>query len=281
MFVVLKYLQYADACDGIYDGGWSLVRHSFNQWYESTDNLQGTDIYGVFDDDPLSLTSWSIQFDDIIRSYNNKSGAIVMFSNGDCSEYLITIFDSINVTSNNSYWGYIIESNTRSSPYYDKWRNRDPLTFPNDPLILYTLSDQSSMLYTEGSNINYLDRFFPTGSSQDLFLNVWIKTSNFSSPQYASGKVPLSPLSWSLTIKSELQNKNVFYIFSEGTITATRTETGVNLVLASGVIVDTLWPKWELKGPHEALDWFVLNFDKFFVIYCYKFIFSYYKFKGQ
>ncbi len=179
-FIIFDYTQYnanihhtTDACYSIYGGGWMLVRHAFNRWHRATDNLQGTDIYGTNDNDPQSTESWSIQFDYIIHTIQN--GTIFMLSNGDCSEYLITTYYQVNLTSpctqsNCSYFGYIIESNTRST-YYNEWFNRGP-SFPADPLISYNLNDDLSILYAEGKN-NYSERFFPT-KPKDLSVNVWI-----------------------------------------------------------------------------------------------------------
>ena len=69
------------ACQDIYGGGWSLVRHSYNGWHDETDNLAGTDIYGTYDADPQSTNEWSIQFDNILAS---DGSTLFMFSNGDC-----------------------------------------------------------------------------------------------------------------------------------------------------------------------------------------------------
>eukprot|EP01083_Nonionella_stella_P033801 92488_1 len=38
---------YAGPCLDIDGGGWTLVRHAYNQWHPATDNLEGTDEYGT------------------------------------------------------------------------------------------------------------------------------------------------------------------------------------------------------------------------------------------
>ena len=65
--------------------GWTLVRHKTadNKPFEASDDLVGTDIYGIADDDPTSDNNWSIQF-----------------NNTQFDQYLIA-------TSNYRYWGII------------------------------------------------------------------------------------------------------------------------------------------------------------------------------
>ena len=79
-------------CQYIYDGNWLLVRHAYNQYHPATDDLIGTEIYGTFDNNPQSLNTWSIQFDNILEL---DGSTVFMFSNGDCSEWLITTNDII------------------------------------------------------------------------------------------------------------------------------------------------------------------------------------------
>ena len=74
------------SCQSIYGGNWVLIRHAYNQWHNTTDNLAGTDVYGTFDNDPESLSSWSIQFDNILES---DGSTLFMFSNGNCSEWMV------------------------------------------------------------------------------------------------------------------------------------------------------------------------------------------------
>ena len=74
------------SCQNIYGGDWILVRHSYNQWHPATDNLAGTDEYGIFDNNPQSNESWSIRFDNVLES---DGSTLFMFSNGDCSEWMV------------------------------------------------------------------------------------------------------------------------------------------------------------------------------------------------
>ena len=88
----LEIFGYEHPCQYKYGGNWLLVRHSYNSWHPATDNLKGTDVYGVYDNNPQSLNSWSIQFDNVLQSDNST---LFMFSNGDCSEWMITTNDQL------------------------------------------------------------------------------------------------------------------------------------------------------------------------------------------
>eukprot|EP01083_Nonionella_stella_P107624 311920_1 len=46
-------------CFGVDGGNWTLVRHAYNEWHPATDNVNGTDEYGTYDNHPQSMSSWS------------------------------------------------------------------------------------------------------------------------------------------------------------------------------------------------------------------------------
>ena len=133
-------------CQDIYDGEWVLVRHSYDQWHLATDNLAGNSggIYGTFDNDPMSTNTWGIGYDSVLEGDGSD---VFMFSNGDCSKYLIATNDQWSTNYENED-KYIIASHV-DTDYYAKWYNR--AANPEDPWISYRdhLVDSSSVLYGE------------------------------------------------------------------------------------------------------------------------------------
>eukprot|EP01083_Nonionella_stella_P091795 256707_1 len=156
-------------CDRVDGGGWQLVRHAYNGWHPATDNLNGTDVYGVYSEDPQSVSTWSIPF---------SSDGFIQFlvSNGNCSEWMITTHDEFRTTSNtNPYLGHIIAShdsiNYDASWYFRSERDEDPLLSFND----YQINNYHTLLYAEASysDTNALQRFLIPNA--DLSVNVWIR----------------------------------------------------------------------------------------------------------
>ena len=150
----LSSLSHVNAqCDGIYGGDWVLVRHSYNKWHTSTDNLAGTDVYGTYDNNVTSTNAWSIQYDGVLETNGSN---VFMFGNGNCSQYLITTNDQWSTYYANED-KYIIASHY-DSDYYAKWYNR--AGNPEDPWISWQdHSVNSSILYGEnGYNLgnNYM-----------------------------------------------------------------------------------------------------------------------------
>lgn len=66
---------------GPIDGGWVEVRRvgAGNRWYQATDRLAGTDVYGS-----RSSSAWSINFETAVPGYNQ-----FLFTTGDCRNWLI------------------------------------------------------------------------------------------------------------------------------------------------------------------------------------------------
>ena len=81
-------IYFKDNCGfDIDDGGWTLVRHVPNEttWHPSSDQLQGTDVYGVSSKGPEGDEAWSIHFETALPSYDE-----ILISSGNCHNWLIT-----------------------------------------------------------------------------------------------------------------------------------------------------------------------------------------------
>ena len=62
------YPLFSFTSNGVISSNWILVRRagtSFSSWHAARDNLNGTDVYGTYDSDPLSTSSFSIAFQNI------------------------------------------------------------------------------------------------------------------------------------------------------------------------------------------------------------------------
>eukprot|EP01083_Nonionella_stella_P107621 311908_1 len=159
-------IVYTGPCLDIDGGNWTLVRHAYNQWHPATDNLEGTDEYGTYVNDPQSMSSWSIPF----SQYLWPDGLTqFMFSNGDCSKWLITTNDQFTTSHPAQYNATISLSYTSDISYTTLWWNRqfDPITFDADPWISAT--DDSDLLYGEAAN-----EHFPENVTSAVY-NVWIR----------------------------------------------------------------------------------------------------------
>ena len=158
---------YNHPCQYIYGGGWTLVRHSYNSWHEATDNLGGSDIYGTYDNNPQSMnSSWSIQYNNTLES---DGSTLFMFSNGDCTEWLITRNDQFHdEISSPGANGHIYAS------HYDV--DYDVFWYSNTngsaPWISWKFATEwDSILYLEDSVTVYgTERF----ANDDKSVNVWI-----------------------------------------------------------------------------------------------------------
>ena len=138
------------------------MRHSYQSWHQATDNLAGTDVYGVWNNYPDSVNSWSKQFNETL---NDDGSTLFMFSNEDCTQWLITRNDQFTSTYTNEY-KHIIASNY-DLDYYVKWSNRGN-GYPADPLI--SIQDYpNGLLYAE--NVTSLNQNTFINSSS---VNVWI-----------------------------------------------------------------------------------------------------------
>eukprot|EP01083_Nonionella_stella_P166190 554908_1 len=147
-------------CTDIHGGDWTLVRHAYNAWHPATDSLAGTDVYGTYDNDPQSTSNWSIPYSEALEG---DGSTVFMFSNGDCSEFLITSNDQFFSSS-----ARIIASHYVSNVYTVTW---------NSTWISWQSDSHSTLLYGEASNTNHLDRFNVDGA--DLSVNVWIRNDKY------------------------------------------------------------------------------------------------------
>lgn len=168
-------------CQDIDGGDWRLVRHTYGEWFIAKDGMVGTEDYngGCEDQDPLSTIACSTPFADIF--VNNPTGK-VMFSNGNCSQYLVTTYDQFAVIRSSPYEANIIESDISSEPYTAKWYARctdcgDPWIGTRDHCSLS--NDCMETLYAEDSTLLHTGRFRSLRSDDvvTVSLNVWIKNT--------------------------------------------------------------------------------------------------------
>eukprot|EP01083_Nonionella_stella_P290212 987592_1 len=110
----LSPIAYTGPCLDIDGGNWTLVRHAYNQWHPATDFLEGTDEYGTYVNDPQSMSSWSIPFSQYLWPDGSTQ---FMFSDGDCTEWLITTNDQFTSFYSTSYTANILSSYLSSTPY--------------------------------------------------------------------------------------------------------------------------------------------------------------------
>eukprot|EP01083_Nonionella_stella_P019334 53772_1 len=153
-------------CTDIHGGDWTLVRHAYNAWHPATDNLAGTDVYGTYDNDPQSTSNWSISYSGALE---DDGSSVFMFSNGDCSEFLITSSDPF-ISQNNPYLARIIASHYDTN-YNVIW------SYTSSPWLSWQNTSVVTLLYGEASNTNHLDRFNVDGA--DLSVNVWIRNDKY------------------------------------------------------------------------------------------------------
>ena len=147
-----------------------LVRHAYNQFHQATDDLRGTDVYGTFDNDPQSLNTWSIQFDNVLDS---NGSTLFMFSNGDCSEWMVVKNDQFYTEFGANVSRHIIASHY-DIDYSAKWQNRGPSMAPEDPWISFKdfpEDNYETILYGENNGGGAaLNRF----NNVDKSVNTWI-----------------------------------------------------------------------------------------------------------
>ena len=161
------------------DGGaWELVRRvkPGNQWHPSTDNLQGTDVYGEFVNDSTADATFSIAF-------NIEEVEDFLFITGDHQKWVIASVEAVlGARDENSgeFQGYsgqnrdIKMSSISSEPYQALWYNRKSVA--EDPWI--SLTDHS--LAVEEGNIIYGEADFNLASHTSILLlhngaNVYIR----------------------------------------------------------------------------------------------------------
>lgn len=145
-------------------GGWTLVRHSYNKWPKAKDSLNGTAWYGRYKNDPTSEEEFSTPF-------KPKIGTQFLFSNGDCTKWLVTTYDEFGTAKGANYEARILKSHISDSPYFAKWYHRT--TNLEDPWISYMdhwTDNRGTCLY--GGNSNGHNKHNINGQH----CNVWIRT---------------------------------------------------------------------------------------------------------
>eukprot|EP01084_Bolivina_argentea_P231894 390954_1 len=156
-------------CDFIDGGGWKLVRHSYNGWHSATDNAIGTDVYGTSSEDLFDINKWSIEYNSLLSSSTE-----FMFSNGGCTEYLITCYSEILRSYAGVFNFYVIKSHYDEN-YSSLCYNRAGV--PEDPWISFkdhTADGYKTILYGEANFGGALTRFT---TYTDKAVNVWIRNS--------------------------------------------------------------------------------------------------------
>ena len=163
-------------CQDIDNGGWKLVRHTFGEWYMSRDGLIGTENYngGCIDQNPISNIQCSTPFN---KQYINNPSGKFMFSNGDCTQYLITTYDQFAIIRSSPYSAKILKSSYKpNNEYYADWYARcigcgDPWISVQDHCKDYGCFD---VLYAESSTNLHQTRF-ESNDTNNISLNVWVK----------------------------------------------------------------------------------------------------------
>eukprot|EP01083_Nonionella_stella_P070993 190337_1 len=166
-------------CQLIDNGGWKLVRHTQGEWYQAKDGLFGTEEYngGCEDQDPLSPIQCATPFAD--QYANNPSGKF-MFSNGDCTQWLITTYDQFSIIRPSPYAATILSSSYKDEVYTADWYKRcdtcgDPWVGVRDHCKEYGCLD---VLYAEDSTDLHQTRF-SLEDTRNTSLNVWVKWEQF------------------------------------------------------------------------------------------------------
>ena len=158
-------------CENIDGGGWQLVRHvssSHGRQHPATDDCDGSDVYGSYDGDAQSDSTWSIQFSNI--EFNQY-----LFAFGDCSSWLVTTkFEAVGEHYDNSYRCILNSSNASNSSYTALWYNRGD-SEPEDPWISVFdhYSSTYNMVYGENNDTSWF-----LGPQSHNGSNVWIRTKS-------------------------------------------------------------------------------------------------------
>eukprot|EP01084_Bolivina_argentea_P162066 282065_1 len=159
-------------CYNIFGGEWSLVRHSYNAWHTATDNLNGTDTYGTYDANPQSTAIWSRAFKPALAS---NGSTLFMFSNGNCTEWLVTKNKQFYVQSANPYSANIIASNFGNKYNVQWYSGTSVVSYPWISWQDISTNSFATMLYGENTTTTGILRF----NSSDKYVNVWIKNDQY------------------------------------------------------------------------------------------------------
>ena len=142
------------------DGGWTLVRHTYNKWFQSTDGLRGTAVYGT-DCGPVCDDEFSIAFDAVNETE-------FLFSSGDCDRWMITTYDQFVFQWGSNYEATILKSHISDVPYTALWYNRGN---SEDPWISYQDHwDENRMTNMYGEN-----SYGGNAAYTDSYMNVWMR----------------------------------------------------------------------------------------------------------
>ena len=164
-------------CQDIDDGGWKLVRHSQGEWHMAQDGMLGTEDYngGCQDQDPISPIACSTPF---AEQYANNPSGKFLFSNGDCSQWLLTTYDQFSILRPSPYSATIILSSYKSvgNAYTADWYARctacgDPWIGVRDHCKDWGCLD---VLYAENSIDIHTERF-KSDDINNMSINVWVK----------------------------------------------------------------------------------------------------------
>lgn len=162
--------------------GWRLVRFlpdNSNTFHLATDNLQGTDVYGTYND---SSNAWSIEFGTFDE---------FCFSTNNFDYWLYCTKTSVDGNGNYSNQARdIIRSSRNSSPHTKNWYNRST-TQGSDPWIsIENHTDATNyMLYGEASYEITSHGALITGNGG---LCVWVRDSTDAANDYTSYELTTS-----------------------------------------------------------------------------------------
>jgi hypothetical protein len=157
-------------CYDIDGGNWQLVRHAWTAWHPAQDHMTGTESYGNFMDDPEAQSDFSIKFDTLLLDTTE-----VLFSNGDCSEFLITNYIQVKVdpaqTGSYGYTATVLKSHTSAVSYDQRFENS--ADGAQHPMIFWENGD-AGLIYAGKYNLGgYVSRFSTTPAN--AYVNVFLR----------------------------------------------------------------------------------------------------------
>ena len=137
-----------NSIESIDGGGWKLVRHvpPGNNWYQATDQLNGSDVYGI-PSGPHGSNGWSIRFD-------NVSFFQFLFATGDSTMWLIASKDEVIGSFYSNELRLVTKSSVNPNKSYTvRWYRRKGAL--EDPWISLTdhhhAISQGNLLYSGNS----------------------------------------------------------------------------------------------------------------------------------
>ena len=130
--------------------------------------------YGVSSDCPPNQLGATWANDLFHHVWKSDGSTLFMFSNGDCSEWMVTTNDQFNTEFGTDVNRHIIASHF-DVDYTAEWHNRG--IYYEDPWISFrdhSANNFETILYGENNILDHLDRF-----NTDKSVNVWISFVNF------------------------------------------------------------------------------------------------------